>query len=178
MSHVGQNDVTTYLGVPAGYPTSEARAINNAGQVVALANPNSSGFGHPFLWQNGVWTDLGPYYAKSVNINNNGQILIPSADTGHSYLLTPSPLIVSGFPSPTTAGASGTFTVTATDGNGNTLTGYTGTIHFTSSDPQASLPADYAFTAADAGVHTFSATLKTAGTQWIMVSDTANAALV
>ena len=32
---------------------------------------------------------------------------------------------------------------------------------------KATLPANYTFTAADAGVHTFSATLKTAGTQSI-----------
>jgi hypothetical protein len=54
----------------------------------------------------------------------------------------------------------GTFTVTALDAYGN-RTGYLGTVHFTSSDPQAVLPANYTFTTADAGMHTFSATLKT-----------------
>jgi hypothetical protein len=53
--------------------------------------------------------------------------------------------------------------VTATDANGNTLTGYTGTVHFSNFDPQAVLPADYTFTAADQGVHTFAANLRTAG---------------
>jgi streptogramin lyase len=48
-------------------------------------------------------------------------------------------------------------TVRALDPYGNFATGYTGTVHFTSTDPQASLPADYTFTAADNGVHTFSA---------------------
>jgi streptogramin lyase len=73
--------------------------------------------------------------------------------------------VVSGVPTPSTAGAAGSITVTAEDAYGNTVTGYTGTIHFTSSDPQAALPADYTFTAADAGVHTFVLTLKTAGAQ-------------
>lgn len=82
---------------------------------------------------------------------------------------------VSGFPSPRTAGVAGTFTVTARDVNGNVDTAYTGTVHFTSSDPQAVLPADYTFTAADQGVRTFSATLKTAGSQAIDATDTANA---
>jgi hypothetical protein len=82
-------------------------------------------------------------------------------------------LTVSGFPSPVTAGQAGTFTVTAVDPYGNTATGYTGTVHFTSSDTKASLPANYTFQASDAGVHTFSATLKTAGTQSITVQDTA-----
>jgi hypothetical protein len=36
------------------------------------------------------------------------------------------------------------------------------------------LPADYTFTAADGGFHTFTATLKTAGTQSVSVADTAH----
>jgi hypothetical protein len=48
-------------------------------------------------------------------------------------------------------------------------------VHFTSSDAKAVLPANYAFT--DAVVHTFSATLKTAGAQSITVTDTATASI-
>jgi hypothetical protein len=66
--------------------------------------------------------------------------------------------------------------VSALDHFGNVATGYTGTVHFASSDPQAVLPADYTFTAADAGSHTFTATLNTAGTQTVSVTDTANPA--
>jgi hypothetical protein len=51
-------------------------------------------------------------------------------------------------------------------------TGYTGTVHFTSSDFQATLPANYTFTGGDAGTHVFSVTLKTAGTQSITATDT------
>jgi hypothetical protein len=80
---------------------------------------------------------------------------------------------ITGFPASITAGSAGTFTVTALNGDGIADTGYTGTVHFTSSDSQAGLPADYTFTTADAGVHSFSATLKTAGTQSITVRDTA-----
>jgi hypothetical protein len=36
------------------------------------------------------------------------------------------------------------------------------------------LPADYTFTAADRGIHNFTATLKTAGTQSISIADTAH----
>jgi hypothetical protein len=84
---------------------------------------------------------------------------------------------VAGFPSPITAGVAGNFTVTLKDPYGNIATGYTGTVHFTSSDGTASLPANYTFTATDAGVHTFSATLKTAGTQSITATDTTTASL-
>ena len=65
-----------------------------------------------------------------------------------------------------------TFTVTAKDAFGNTATGYRGTLHFTSSDAKAALPHDYTFTAADNGVHRFSATFKTAGTQSLSATDT------
>jgi streptogramin lyase len=62
-------------------------------------------------------------------------------------------------------------TVTALDPYGNTATDYRGTTHFTSSDPQAVLPADYTFTAADNGVHTFSGViLRSAGSQTITAS--------
>jgi hypothetical protein len=85
-----------------------------------------------------------------------------------------SSLLVAGFPSPITAGTPGMFTVTAKDGNGNVATGYRGTVHFTSSDPQAALPADYTFSAGDNGMHSFSATLNTPGTQSITATDKAD----
>src|SRR6202030_1295344 len=85
--------------------------------------------------------------------------------------------IVTGFPA-TTAGVAQSFTVAVKDAFGNPTTSYTGTVTFSSSDVQAGLPASYTFTAADAGVHTFTATLKTAGTQSITVKDAANAAAV
>ena len=50
---------------------------------------------------------------------------------------------------------------------------YLGTLHFTSTDPQAILPADYTFVPADNGVHTFTGlTLKTVGTQSVTATDT------
>ena len=83
-------------------------------------------------------------------------------------------LQIGGFPSSTSAGSPQTFTVTIQNANGTTDTGYTGTVHFTSSDPKAVLPANFTFTAADAGQSTFTTTLKTAGTQSITATDTAN----
>jgi hypothetical protein len=87
-------------------------------------------------------------------------------------------LAVQGFPSPTVASAAHTFTVTAYRGSGIVNSTYFGTVHFISSDPQAvsgfQLPADYTFTAADNGSHTFAAYLLTAGTQTITATDTGN----
>jgi hypothetical protein len=72
-----------------------------------------------------------------------------------------------------------TLTVTALDAYGNVANGYIGyggTVHFTSSDLLATtlgkLPADYAFTTADAGTHSFAAALMTPPSQTITVTDT------
>jgi hypothetical protein len=100
--------------------------------------------------------------ATSINGSQSGIVVIPAAATSFS---------VSGFPSAITAGLAGGFSVTAIDPFGNTATGYSGTVHFTSSDAKAVLPADYTFQSGDQGVHSFLATLKTAGTQSITVTD-------
>jgi hypothetical protein len=92
-------------------------------------------------------------------------------------------LSVSGIYNPFPAGSTHSFTVKALDAYGNVATGYTGTIHFTSSDPAATLPADYTFTAADAGAHKFpntlspGLTLRTPGSQWVRATDTATASI-
>jgi ELWxxDGT repeat protein len=88
-----------------------------------------------------------------------------------------SSFVLTGFPAAITAGTPGAFTVTAEDPFGNTATGYGGSVHFTSSDARALLPINYTFTAADAGTHTFSATLFTAGTRSITATDTTTASL-
>ena len=90
-----------------------------------------------------------------------------------------SKLAVSGLTTPRTAGAAGSIRVTATDAYGNRNHGYTGTVKFTSSDTKAVLPANYTFTAADAGTHVFSgaAILKTAGTQSVTATDSVSATI-
>jgi hypothetical protein len=88
-----------------------------------------------------------------------------------------STLQVNGFPSSVTAGTAYNFTVTAFDAYGNIATGYRGTVTFSSSDSQSVLPSNYPFISSDAGAHSFSATLNTAGTQSITATDTVNAGI-
>jgi hypothetical protein len=76
----------------------------------------------------------------------------------------------------TAAGRRFSVTVTARDSVGHTATNYTGTVHFRSTDKNATLPANYTFTSADAGVHTFTVTLRTPGSQTITATDTNNSA--
>lgn len=55
---------------------------------------------------------------------------------------------------------------------------YVGTVHFTSTDSGAVLPADFTFAPANQGVSTFSATMNTAGAQAITATDSSNAVIV
>ena len=76
-------------------------------------------------------------------------------------------------PASATAGEEFNITVTARDRNGaDVMTDYAGTVHFTSTDGEAFLPADYQFTREDGGVQTFAVTLFDAGHQTITVADT------
>ncbi|HSD32375.1 MAG TPA: hypothetical protein VLB49_10725, partial [Gemmatimonadales bacterium] len=86
---------------------------------------------------------------------------------------TATQLAVALSPASVTAGIATSVTVTARDGSGNTAIGYLGTVHFTSSDAQATLPADYTFIAGDNGVHTFAGgvTLKTVGSPTVTATD-------
>jgi hypothetical protein len=60
-------------------------------------------------------------------------------------------------------------TVTALDQFNNTATGYAGTVHFTSSDGSATLPANATLTS---GVRTFAVTLRTIGSRTVTATDT------
>ena len=74
-----------------------------------------------------------------------------------------------------TSGTAFSVTVTALDAAGATCTAYAGTVTLTSSDPAAILPSNYQFTTTnkgDKGVHLFSVTLQTAGSQTVTVTDT------
>lgn len=74
------------------------------------------------------------------------------------------------------AGDAATATLTAYGSDFNVATGYTGTVHFTSTDGSATLPLDYTFTPGDNGTHTFPSgfILRTAGSQVVTVTDNAN----
>ena len=120
---------------------------------------------------------------QPVTITNVGNFTLTAASnaghgnsTGTSNSITVNPGAATHFtvtaPASATAGTPISFTVTALDAFSNTATGYLGTAHFTSTDTQAVLPANYTFAAGDSGVHTFNATLETAGARFITGTDT------
>ena len=85
--------------------------------------------------------------------------------TGLTLLIQLSP------PDISVAGGNILVTVEALTADQNIATNFTGTVHLASSDPQASLPAQYTFTLADGGLKSFDATavLRTAGVQTITI---------
>ena len=102
-----------------------------------------------------VGPDIQDWYGNDMNQNRNG-VNGEAADAFVETIRQTAPgstdlLSISGIPSGGTAGTSETFTVTALAATGGTDTSFLGTIAFSSTDPQAVLPASYTFTAADQG---------------------------
>lgn len=68
-------------------------------------------------------------------------------------------------------------TATATDAQGNVATGYRGTLHATSSDPAAQLPAELVFAEADAGRRSFPVAWRTSGAATLTLTDSTDGSL-
>ena len=111
--------------------------------------------------------------AKSVTATATGvHLAVPKAAAAVKVTAGAlSRFLVSGFPAAVGVNTAHTFKVTAQDAFGNTVTNYTGTVQFTSSDPLAVLPPAYTFAAANLGQHSFTAKLLTPGVQWLSVAD-------
>src|SRR5205814_9429133 len=97
---------------------------------------------------------------SSTGTSGNGNVTFASGGATHYSVSAPANA---------TAGTAFSITVTAQDQLANTVTNYAGTVHFTSSDGQAVLPANSTLTN---GTGTFSVTLKTSGNQTITGTDT------
>jgi hypothetical protein len=166
----GSHTVATFTDANPAAPLSDFTATINWGDGSAptagtLSQPG--GAGTAFVIQGNHTYPAGSYlFTITANITDVGGSTASATSTASASF------VVSGYPSPITAGTTNSFTVTAKDVNGNTATGYTGTVKFSSSAPKVILPANYTFTAGDAGVHNFSATLRSAGSQSITVTDT------
>jgi uncharacterized protein (TIGR03118 family) len=91
----------------------------------------------------------------------------------------PSPVMPSSMMPTSTMSSPNGMTLAATDAYGNLANGYRGMVHFSSSDSTATLPANYTFTASDAGVHTLvnAVIRRKKGKQTLTVTDTLNSGL-
>jgi len=90
-----------------------------------------------------------------------GNTALTTVPTAHLAVTLPATIVA--------AGAPFTFTVKALDATGAVVPTYTGTVHITTSDPAAKLPANATLAQ---GVGTFTVTFNTLGNQTITASDT------
>jgi sugar lactone lactonase YvrE len=146
------------------------------------------------VWQGAAGTAHG--VSGNMAVESNGTILFEDIDGLYQLDPTATPpvatrLVPNGFfslavapsasalvltaPPTVTAGTSFAFTVRAVDQYGQTAVGYTGTVHFTASNGAT---ANYTFTPADLGTHTFpNIVLRQAGTLTVTGTDTADATI-
>lgn len=96
-------------------------------------------------------------YSLTIETRSSGSLLIDNGNTGQ-FSLAAGSFVVSGITDPLTAGTLSNVTVRALDNQGNTATGYRGTVQFSTTDSNSNvqLPSNYTFTSTDAGQRTFS----------------------
>ena len=160
------NTVTSYTGTPTlSNNFSSTGGAPHAGTFPAF----SGGVGT----SNSDTIDFTAESGRTVTVTDTGKFGTFGTFTVHpataDHLVVTAPVSVG-------LGAPFTVTVTAKDAFNNTATGYLGTIHFTSSDIAATLPADYPFLVGDNGVKTFTNGMAFGnvggGTQTITATDT------
>ncbi|RMD89469.1 MAG: hypothetical protein D6813_10635, partial [Calditrichaeota bacterium] len=156
-------------------------SVNGSGNVVTLVRDGS---GTAFGPSSSVTVQIanvtnskttGSSFTVTVETQDNGGTNIDGPTGSANFSIIPAALgsfTITGEPGSVTAGVAFTngITVTAKDIFGNTKTNYLGTVSWSSSDGQASLPLDYTFQGTDNGSHTFAGSgfvLKTAGGQTI-----------
>ena len=165
---VNQNGqvVTGYRGTVQLH-SSDALAALPASYTFMASDNGSHSFTVVFLTAGTQWATATDPTDKLTGTETGITVTAPLATPAVS-------LEVVGAPATITAGTAFNLTVEAISTTGSVVTGYTGTVHFTSNNSQTSLPGNYTFTTGDAGEHTFSVTLKTAALgQYVQVTDTA-----
>jgi len=170
-SSTGSNSFT----ITALDPNGSTVTVYN-GTVHMTSSDGSASLPADFTLTNGVATE-------NFSLSTTGSQSLTATDTVISSLTGILDLTVIGAPATkfsvsapasVTDGVAFSVTVSAQDQNGNATTNYTGTVHFTSTDAAATLPANTILTS---GVGTFSATLNTPGNQTITATDTVTASI-
>ena len=152
-------------------------ATGYSGTVVLSSTDSLASFVPP---SSTLTAGVGTFSATLITAGNETLTATDSVSAslkGTSGPITVTPLgfthfAVVGVPQPTTSGTSFNFTVEALDPFNNVATSYNSTVHFSSSDTKAALPASGPLVS---GEGIFTATLKTAGSQTLTVSGTGNA---
>ncbi len=160
VSNSGGNSASVLLGNGNGtFQGPQTFATGNDPESVVVADVNSDG--RPELLVANDGSNTISVLLNAVNGNFTGQLYTISVAANTHFAVT--------VPNFSTTGNGFVFTVTALDANGSPNLAYNGTVHFTSTDPLAGLPADAALFN---GTGLFAAVLKTLGTQTISATDT------
>jgi hypothetical protein len=185
---VSQEPASSVAGSAFGLAVTVQDAFGNVATGYSGTVHLTSSDGHAILPADTTFvpaTDAGDHAFSAVLITTGAQTITisdvanPALHCSAAVAVTPGPAIalqVTPASATPTAGQPVNVTITAVDLSGGTATGYRGTVHLTSSDASATLPADFAFAAADAGVKTVAVTFKRAGAGSLTVTDTASAA--
>ena len=158
------NTATSYSGT-VHFTSSDAQAVLPASSTLA------SGVGtFPATLKTAGIQSITATDTNNASITGSGNVAVTAAAADHLLLSAPATA---------TSGSAFSITVTALDVFGNTANSYSGTIHFTSSDGTAMLPANYTFTGGDAGTHFFSAAtaLNTMGSESLTATDMVTASI-
>lgn len=145
-------------------------AVNGFGQTVGSGCGGGGRISRHYL------TDS---FNGSLTTNKGGGICTTGSNGTIQTVGAVTQLSVSGLTTPRSPGVVGSVSVVALDVNSNQNYAYTKTITFTSSDSQATLPSNYAFTLDDAGAHSFSngVTLNSVGTYSVTATQSDNGAV-
>jgi alpha-tubulin suppressor-like RCC1 family protein len=121
------------------------------------------------------------YYRDSTSGTPSVTATLPSglSITQNTTISSPYRLKVTGVSSPVQSGTPSSVTVRTVDRNGNPVSGYAGTIRFSSTDTAALLPGDADMSGADNGLRTFTngVTMRTQGTRCVTATDTKDPAI-
>jgi sugar lactone lactonase YvrE len=176
-----------YFGDQGIAGTVQRANLDGSGQEILVSRPGTKILGIALDLAGGkiYWTDYDSGKIERANLDGTGQETLLGGLTGPSHIalqieLAPGNRFQITAASTAVSGTPFDVSITALDANGNIDTNYQGTVTFTSSDAYPGLlPADYTFTSADQGTHTFSGgvTLYTAGTQSLTVQDTADSSI-
>jgi DNA/RNA endonuclease G (NUC1)/fibronectin type 3 domain-containing protein len=175
------NNAVTFPGSDLTTNDSTGPA-NEAGQALTVTNVTATVNTHGFVALNSgnvTYTPDAGYTGPasfSYTVCDNGTTAgsLDAQCTTATVNVTVNPQVTTHFsvtaPANVTSGVAFNVTVAALDASNATVTGYTGTVHFTSSSA-GSLPTDYTFVGGDNGAHTFSVTLTSTGAQSITATD-------
>jgi hypothetical protein len=205
-ANLGSDSVSVLLGCGSGsFPNRQDFAVGRYPEAVAVADVN--GDGQPDLvtasnfsanvsvllgtgtgsFQNArnFAAGSGPFSVAVADVNADGKLDLMVANPGSNSVsvLLGNRNAATHFeltaPAITAAGNSLAVHMRALTAGNQLDWLYSGTVHFSSSDPQATLPADTAFTLTDGGERTFAGlVLRTPSTQTITATDTVSGSIV